>query len=142
MTTAEKRLYLQNGTSQSLVLLYIVGNTIFTIFYVNHMPVTEDLGRFVMVNIALSLIAFLMAVRLKTYAVRWAYFGIVMALFQLLRLLWIPVEIVNPLRLGLQLLLIISAGLMIAASIICIKRATERQKFIAENNIDLATLQQ
>ena len=142
MNTSEKRLYLDNSTSQSLVLLYIVANTIFTIFYVNNMPVTEQLGRFVMVNIALSLLAFLMAVRLKSYAMRWAYFGIAIALFQLLRLFWIPVEIVNPLRLGLQLLLLISAGLMIAASIICIKRATERQNYIIENNVDLSTLQQ
>ena len=142
MNTAEKRLYLENATSQSLVLLYILGNTIFTIFYVNHMPVTSQLGRFVMVNIALSLLTFLMAVRLKTYAMRWAYLGIVLALFQLLRLLWIPVEIVNPIRLGLQLLLIFTAGSLLAASIICIKRATERQNYIIENNVDLSTLQQ
>lgn len=142
MSTGEKRLYLENATSQSLVLLYIVGNTIFTIFYVNNMPVTSDLGRFVLVNIGLSLLAFLMAVRQKTYVVRWAYWGILLALFQLLRLLWIPAEIVNPMRFGLQLLLLITAGLILAASIICFKRATERQNFINENNVDLATLQQ
>jgi hypothetical protein len=142
MSKNEKRLYMENGTSQSLVLLYIVGNTIFTIFYVNHMFVTSDLGRFVLLNIALSLIAFLMAVRLKTYVMRWAYFGIVLAIFQLLRLFWIPVEITNPMRLGLQLLLIGSAGCLFAASVVCIKRATERQNYIIENNIDLATLQQ
>lgn len=142
MSTSEKRLYLENSTSQSLVMLYIVFNTIFTIFYVNHMPVTSDLGRFVMVNIALSLLAFLMAVRQKAYSVLWSYIGIVMALFQLMRLFWIPVEIENPMRLGLQLLLVISAGMLLAASFICYKRSTERQKYIVENNIDLATLQQ
>ena len=142
MSTSEKRLYLENSTSQTLVLLYIVGNTIFTIFYVNNMPVTSDLGRFVLVNIALSLLAFLMAVRQKTYSVRFAYIGVAMAFFQLLRLFWIPVEIENPMRLALQLLLIITAGLLLAASFICFKRATERQKYIIENEIDLATLQQ
>lgn len=142
MSTSEKRLYLENSTSQSLVLLYIGFNTIFTIFYVNQMPVTSDLGRFVMVNIALSLLAFLMAVRQKAYSIRWSYIGIGMALFQLLRIFWIPIEIENPMRLGLQLLLIISAGLLFVASFICFKRATERQKYLIENNVDLATLQQ
>jgi hypothetical protein len=142
MNTGEKRLYLGNATSQSLVLLYILGNTVFTIFYVNNMPVTAELGRFVLLNIALSLIAFLMAVRQKTYAVRWAYVGIALAVFQLLRMFWIPEVIVNPMRLGLQIMLVFTAGFVFIASVICYKRATERQNFITENNIDLATLQQ
>lgn len=142
MNTSEKRLYLENSRSQSLILLYILGNTLFTIFYVNNMPVTVELGRFVMVNIALSLLAFLMAVRQKTYAIRWAYLGIALAVFQLVRIFWIPVVIVNPMRFALQLLLVITAGLVLAASFVCMKSATERQNYIIENKVDLSTLQQ
>jgi hypothetical protein len=142
MNTNEKRLYLENATSQGLILLYILGNTIFTILYVNNIFVTLQLGVFVMVNIGLSLLAFLMAVRQKTYAIRWAYLGIALAIFQLVRLFWIPVEIVNPMRMILQVLLIATAGVLLAASIVCMKRATERQHFIVDNKVDLSTLQQ
>ena len=68
MKTSEKRLYVENSISQQGILLYILGNTVFTIFYVNHMDVDFQLGIFILLNIFLSLFAFLMAVRQKLYA--------------------------------------------------------------------------
>lgn len=141
MNASEKRLYMENALSQQLILLWLAGNTLFTIFYVNSMDVDAQLGFFVMLNIMLSLFAFLMAVRQKIYQIQWGYVGIGLALFQLLRLFWIPVEIVNPTRLLIQILLVATSAAALAASIVCIQRSQERQKYIEENNIDLALMQ-
>lgn len=141
MNNIEKRLYLENSRSQQLIMLYLLGNTAFTIFYVVNMAVDWQLGIFVMVNIFLSLLAFLTAVRQKMYAIQWSYVGLAMAAFQLIRLLWIPEELTGSLRVFLVALLIVTSVSAFAGSIICIKRSQERSKFIADNQIDLALLQ-
>ena len=142
MKKHEKRLYLENAMSQQFMLLYIVGNVGFTIFTVNNRNVDYQLGIFILLNIFLTLLAFLTAVRQKTYAIEWSYVGFALAVFQFVRLLWIPEEIVNPMRFFLILLLIVTGGLAAMASILCIRRSRERQNFIIENKIDIATLQQ
>ena len=141
MNTGSKHLYVENSISQSLVLFWLAGNTVFTLLYVNNMAVTARLGFFVMLNIALSLIAFLVAVRQKNYMIYWGYTGLALGIFQFARLFWIPPEIVNPQRLILQILLIVTSAAAVIASIICIQRTQQRQKFIDDNNIDLAIMQ-
>ena len=141
MNTGEKRLYVQNSLSQQLIMFWLAGNTLFTILYTNNTAVTARLGLFVMVNIALSLFAFLVAVRQKTYLIQWAYLGIGLALFQFARLFWIPEEIVNPTRLYLQILLVLTSAAALTGSIICIQRSRERQHFIDDHSIDRAIMQ-
>ena len=141
MNTSEKRLYVENTLSQQLILFWLAGNTVFTLLYVNNMDVTARLGYFVMLNIALSLFAFLIAVRQKVYLMQWAYFGIGLGLFQLARLFWIPEEIVNPVRLYTQILLVATGAAALVGSIICVQRSRERQQHIDENNIDRAIMQ-
>lgn len=141
MNTIEKRLYVENTLSQQLIMLWLAGNTLFTILTVNSMDVVARLGFFVMLNIALSLFAFLMAVRQRIYQIRWGYLGIGLALFQLARLFWIPAEIVNPTRLIIQLLLVATSMAALAASIICIQRSQVRSRYIEENEIDKGIMQ-
>ena len=141
MKKGEKRLYRVNSISQQLLLLYILGNTAFTIFAVNNRDVDYQLGIFILLNIFLSLLAFLTAVRQKVYAIQWGYVGIALAVFQFARMLWIPEEIVNPTRFLLIALLIVTGVLAFVGSLLCIRRSQERQKFILENKIDIATLQ-
>lgn len=141
MSSSEKRLYLENSLSQQLILFYIAGNTLFTILYINNMIVDAQLGIFILLNIALSLVAFLMAVRQKLYAALWGYVGIGFAAFQFARLLWMPNEIVGSVRIISAGLLIVTGVSALAGSLICIKRSQERHNFIVENNVDLATLQ-
>ncbi|MGB1249525.1 MAG: hypothetical protein ACPG8W_02765 [Candidatus Promineifilaceae bacterium] len=141
MNTIEKRLYVENALSQQLILFWLAGNTAFTLLYVNNMAVTSRLGIFVMLNIGLSLIAFLVAVRQKVYLIQWGYIGLGLALFQFARLFWIPVEIVNSPRLIIQILLVATSAAALIGSIVCIQRTQERQKYIEENNIDLAIMQ-
>lgn len=141
MNSGEKRLYVENTLSQQLILIWLAGNTLFTILYVNNMAVTARLGFFVMLNIALSLAAFLIAVRQKLYLIHWGYLGIGLAIFQLARLLWIPEEIVNPIRLTAQALLILTSAAALVASIICIQRSRERQQYITDNEVDSVMMQ-
>ena len=141
MKKHEKRLYLENSLSQQLIMLYIAGNTLFTIVYVNHMNLDAQLGFFVMLNIGLSLLAFLMAARQKVYDIRWGYVGITLALFQFARLLWIPEEITGSMRLLLMVLLLATGVAALASSIICIRRTHERRNYIVDNKIDVASLQ-
>ncbi len=141
MSTGQKRLYVENGLSQQLILFWLFGNTIYTLLQVNNMDVSLRLGVFVMLNIGLSLFAFLMAVRQKIYLVQWGYMGVALAAFQFARLFWLPEEIVNPMRLGLQGILIVTSVAALAGSIICIQRSRERQNYIDTNDVDLATIQ-
>jgi hypothetical protein len=140
MKKHEKLLYQENALSQQLILLFILGNTVFTIYYVNHATAGYPLGLFVLLNIFLSLFSFLIAVRQKIYDLQWGYTGILLAIFQFVRLLWIPAEITAPLRFYLIALLFITAMLALAGSVICVRRSCERRRFILENNIDPATL--
>lgn len=142
MKNNERLLYQQNTISQQLFMLYLLGNTAFTIFYANAADVNSDLGLFIMLNIVLSLLAFLTAVRQRLYAMNWGYVGLVIGVFQILRLLWIPEEIVNPLRLQLVGLLFVTASLAIVGSVICLKRTTGRDHYIRDNDVDLTILQQ
>lgn len=141
MNKSEKRLYLENSLSQTWIMIYIGGNTLFTIIYINNMRVDIQLGVFIMLNIALALVAFLMSVRQKMYFTLWGYIGIALAVFQFARLLWMPEEIVGSVRLLSAALLIMTGISALVGSIICIRRSKERQKFIIENNIDAGTLQ-
>ena len=123
------------------MLLYILGNTVFAIFYVNNMNVDHQLGIFILQNIFLSLLSFLTGVRQKMYAIQWGYVGVVLAVFQFTRMFWIPEEITNSLRFFLIALLIGTGMLVLVGSLVCIRRSQERQNFIIENDIDIAILQ-
>lgn len=142
MKEHERLLYQDNGRSQQMIMIYILCNTIITIVYTNNMNVNVQLGLEVLLNIALSLIAFLMAVKQKNYAIEWGYAGIGLAVFQLARLLWLPAEITGSLRLLIIVLLLASSAAAFVGSIICIKRSREKINYIHENNVDLSTLQQ
>lgn len=141
MKTSEKLLYTANTLSQQAILIYILGNTTFIIFHTNTMKVDVQLGIFVLLNIFLLLFAFLMSVRQKVYDLSWGYAGVALAVFQFARVLWIPMEIVGSMRVLLITLLIVTSLAAFVGSIICIKRSQQRQNFIVENNVDLATLQ-
>jgi hypothetical protein len=141
MNKHEKHLYQENSLSQQLLMLFLLGNTVFTIFFANNVDVDYELGLFIMLNIIMSLISFLTAVRQKVYSIFWGYFGIAIAAFQFLRLIWIPEEIISPLRLQLLGVLIGTGVLALIASLISVKRSSERKNYIEEHNIDLVILQ-
>lgn len=139
MKTGEKRLYVENTLSQQLILFWLAGNTIFTLLTINNMEVTVRLGFFVMLNIGLSLLAFLIAVRQKMYLTQYAYIGFVFGLFQLMRLMWMPPEIVGSMRLFLQVILIATGVAALVASYICLQRSREREKFLDQNKFSFAS---
>lgn len=141
MKNKEILIYHQNTISQQLFMLYLLGNTAFTIFYANSTDVDKDLGLFIMLNIVLSLLAFLTAVRQRVYAMNWGYVGLAIGLFQIMRLMWIPEEIEGSLHLLLIGLLIATGSLAILGSVKCLQRTSDRDQYIRDNNIDLSILQ-
>lgn len=141
MKEHERLLYQSNKLSQTFIMLYILGNTIITIVYANNMNVVAQLGMAVMLNIALTLFAFLMAVQQASYSIQWGYAGVVMGLFQIARILWMPDEITGTLRMLTVVLFLVTGVLALIGSFQCILRSRERANYIVENNIDLATLQ-
>ena len=76
MKKNEILLFQQNTVSQQLFTFYLLGNTAFTTFVANAADVDKDLGLFIMLNIVLSLLGFLTAVRQRVYAINWGYVGI------------------------------------------------------------------
>ena len=141
MKEHERLLYQENTLSSQLIFLYILGNTIITIVYTNNMNVDMQLGIEVMLNIGVSLLAFLMAIKQKSYATEWGYIGLALAVFQLLRLLWVPEEIDGALQTLMVALLSLTSLAALVGSINCIKVSRERKNYIHQNNIDLSTLQ-
>lgn len=139
MKSGEKRLYVENTLSQQLILFWLAGNTVFTLLTINNMEVTVRLGFFVMLNIALSLLAFLIAVRQKNYLIQYAYIGFAFGLFQLARLMWMPPEIMGGMRLFLQAILIATGIAALVASYICLQRSQERQSFLDQNTFSFAS---
>ena len=142
MKNNEPLLYHQNTVSQQLFMFYLLGNTVFTIFVANTSIVDKDLGLFIMLNIVLSLLSFLTAVRQRVYAMNWGYIGLAIGVFQILRLIWLPEEIGNPLRLLLIGLLFVTGTLAIAGSVLCLKNTKDRNQYIHDNDIDLSILRQ
>jgi len=142
MKNNESLLYHQNTISQQLFMFYLLGNTVFTIFVANTALVDKDLGLFIMINIVLSLLAFLTAVRQRAYAINWGYIGLAIGGFQILRSVWVPEEIGGSLRLLLIGLLFVTGSLAIVGSLMCLKRTTDRDQYIHDNDIDLSILQQ
>lgn len=142
MKNKEILLYHQNNISQRLFMYYLLGNTAFTIFFANTADIDKDLGLFIMLNIVLSLLAFLTAVRQRMYGKAWGYVGLGLGIFQIGRVIWIPEEILNPLHTALIGMLLVSGALAVIGSWICVRRSTERDKYIRENNVDLTLLQQ
>lgn len=135
-------LYHQNTISQQLLMFYLLGNTVFTIFVANTTDVDKDLGLFIMLNIVLSLLAFLTAVRQRVYAMNWGYIGILLGVFQIIRLIWLPEELGDSLRFLLIGLLFVTGFLAIVGSVMCLKNTKDRDQYIRDNDVDLSILQQ
>lgn len=142
MKNKEILLYSQNTISQQLLMFYLLTNTAFTIFFANTADVDKDLGLFILLNIILSLLGFLTAVRQRVYAIFWGYVGLGLGVFQILRVMWIPEEIMNPLNFALVAMLLVSGSLAIIASVMCVRRTTDREQYIRDNDVDLSILQQ
>lgn len=85
MKYPQRRLYENNRLGYLLMLVFIAGNALYAVIALNRMPATNAVGLLVMVTIALFLLGFLTAVKVRAYSRRWSYGALLIALFQTVR---------------------------------------------------------
>ncbi len=132
MNKADKMLYQENKLGSGFVVLYIITNMAFTIFNLKNMPVDIDLGGFIMLNILLSLVGFLASTKMKVYLIKWGNAGIVLGLFQFIRLMTIPEGYTATLDMSLKALLVASGICMLIGSIVTIRRSKIKDTYELE----------
>ncbi|MDF2698619.1 MAG: hypothetical protein K0Q49_175 [Haloplasmataceae bacterium] len=92
MSRKEKYLYQENRLGYSLVILFILINAVNAIVELNNMSIDKGLGITVFVNIIISLVTFLSAVKIKKYFINWTYFTFLLGLLQFYRIKFVPIE--------------------------------------------------
>lgn len=133
MKNVEKMLYQENKLGSSLVVLFVVLNMAFTIFNLKNMPVEFSLGVFVMFNIVLSLTGFLASTKMKVYLIKWGYFGVVLSIVQVVRVMNIPEGYEANLNTALVALVLTSAASLLAGSIVTIIKSGKKTAY--ENSL-------
>lgn len=134
MIKDEKLLFQENKISFQLVLLFIVFNTIITILVLKYMKVNVRVSIFVLYNIVLSLLSFLLAMKVKSYSLGWGRFAIIVSISQFIRVLIRP-EITNvSVNRFIIILTILSAGCMMAGGIVAITKTKRRLHVLANKS--------
>ncbi len=82
--------YTVNKHSYVLILLAIVINTLFLILNLNAMNVEYSIGIYILSNILITMLWFLLAVKIQTYDKLWTYIAIGFAAYSSLRILMLP----------------------------------------------------
>ena len=85
MKHPQRRLYENNRLGYLLMLGFIGGNALYAVIALNRMPATNAVGLLVMATIALFLLGFLTAVKVRTYSLGWSYGALLIGLFQTVR---------------------------------------------------------
>jgi small-conductance mechanosensitive channel len=134
MIKDEKLLFQENKLSFQLVLLFIILNTIITILVLKYMKVNVRVSIFVLYNIVLSLLSFLLAMKVKNYSLGWGSFSIIISISQFIRVLIRP-EITNAsVNQFIIILTILSAGFMMAGGIVAITKTKRRLHVLANKS--------
>ena len=134
MNNGEKLLFQNNNLAYNLVMGFILINTIVMIIVLKSMTINIRVGSFLLFNIVLSLISFLLSIKLKKYSVNWAIFGLVIGALQVVRsftLPQLPNEGTNKL---LVVLSIISSAFIIMGGIVTIIKGKRRNRFLLQRN--------
>lgn len=128
MKNPERMLYQNNNKGYLLVIAFIVFNTIYTVFVLNAMDKDRGIGIFVMLTIALLLLGFLTAIKVRTYSLPWSIAALVMGLFQFSRLFFTTVNFEGTVSLLLNLTLILSSVLCVAGGALSLIYTLKRHR--------------
>ncbi len=131
----EKLLYQVNKNSYNLLLLCIALNTYYLITALNNINIGVNIGAIIILNIGYTLLAFLCAVKVKTYNEFWSKVCIFMGIAQFIKLITLPVEIVGSTKSALFLALVISGVSYIVAAIISLNKIKIRST-LDQSNVD------
>jgi hypothetical protein len=128
MRHKERRLFQKNKIGFLLMLVFIILNTVFSIYTLNSMTQDYYLGTFTMQTIVLLLFGFLTAVKIQTYSsVWWCFAAVVMGLYQGSRVFFTQTLMEGSQLFLFNIILIVSAGFCIAGGILSAKWTKERQ---------------
>ncbi len=134
----EKLLYQTNKVSYNLLMLCVALNTYYLITTLNNINIGFSIGVIIVGNIAYTLLAFLCAVKVKTYDELWSKICIFMGFTQFFKLITLPSEIVGTAQVGLFAALLISGASYIVAAIISLNKIKLRSTLDHKNVDSLA----
>lgn len=128
MKNKERMLYQNNDAGYSLTIGFIITNIVYTIFTLNAMERTAELGIFVMLTIVLLLAGFLIAIKVRIYSVSWSVIGICVGVFQPIRLLFTHSNIEGLYATLLNIVLVISGVFCFSGGLLSLKKSLHRSK--------------
>ncbi|MDE5715339.1 MAG: hypothetical protein K2I42_04325 [Anaeroplasmataceae bacterium] len=114
------------------LMVFIILNTILTIYSTSLMEYTIRIFIFDIFNIVLTLIMFLAAEQIKKYHKEWSYGVIVIGIFQLLHLTFLPAKTNTVLNI---ILYIITGLLALYAGVSSLLKSIFRSKFIKKEGV-------
>ena len=114
------------------LMVFIILNTILTIYSTSLMEYTIRIFIFDIFNIVLTLIMFLAAEQIKKYHKEWSYGVIVIGIFQLLHLAFLPAKTNTVLNI---ILYIITGLLALYAGVSSLLKSIFRSKFIKKEGV-------
>lgn len=124
--------YPLDNLSYKLVLLFLIINTFLSILTINYMTPNIRIGVEIMITIIISLLSFLIAIRLQNYTPTWEFRTFILGIVQLLRIIVLPSLHSNGLQLMVQVMLLLSGLLLIGVSLMSRKNQRKRDAYIEE----------
>jgi hypothetical protein len=119
MKKYEKLRYRVNAAGAGLAMLFLIFNTVQTIFTLNSIDVSAAgirVMEVILLNIMLSFLVFVAASEFKRYSLRWSYAGLGLGVFQALRVFFISSTIQGTARFWIAAFILAAALTLFAAS--------------------------
>lgn len=130
MAKGEKLLYQENKSAYGLVLGFLMLNLAITLFVLRAMAVNAGIGVFIMYNIVLSLVGFLVAIKIKKYSMGFGVFTIILGVFHFVVnfiMTGLPASTQNP---AATLLTALASLMLAAGGIITIRKTKLRRQYL------------
>lgn len=122
--------YPENSSAYSIMLLFIALNAFVSLITLTHMRVSYVIGVYVLVTIVISLLGFLVAVRLRLYQKSGMMMCAALIVVQTIRCFLLPE--ITQYSLLMLLLMLMSVGILGLSLVITIKNSKIRDKYINE----------
>ena len=130
--------YQANKVAYWSMLLFVFLNIIYVFASMENFIITGFIGVDTFFNIFILLFGFLGSVKLKNYSKRWIFIVLIMAVFQVLRIVWLPDVPANVFR-NIVIILSLSATFAIIAAVITFYKVMLMEKVI-EGVIDTPSM--
>lgn len=124
--------YPLDNSPYKIVMLFLCINTLLSVMSINHMTANLRVGVEVMLTIIISLLSFLIAIRLQNYTPTWEVRTLLLAVVQFARLLILPSLHGGSTQLLVQIMLVFSGILLLLAAYLSYQHQKQRNAYIEE----------